>query len=64
MLDDRKRLYMLATFTVRRKRAEWFFTRVDPDDWHGPYTSEASVCLMIARELVREIKRRDAPPDR
>jgi hypothetical protein len=27
-------------------------------DWRGPYASEASVTLMIARELRREIMKR------
>ena len=65
MLNHRKRVYMLATYTVEKKPAGWFFRNTYRDaDWRGPYSSTASVCLMIARELLREIKRRDASRDR
>jgi hypothetical protein len=41
---------------------EWFFTKTytrgDKPTWKGPYRSEASATLMIARELKKEIKRR------
>jgi hypothetical protein len=30
------------------------------DDWHGPYSSEHSVCLMIARSLRKELMKRDS----
>jgi transposase-like protein len=29
--------------------------------WRGPYSSEASVTLMIARQLLKEIKKRGPP---
>lgn len=57
---DRKRTYMLATFTVERRQMGWYFRRSYVDDaWRGPYSSESSVCLTIARELRRELIRRD-----
>ena len=65
MLNHHKRVYMLATYTVERKPSGWFFRNTYRDgDWCGPYSSTASACLMIARELLREIKRRDASRDR
>ena len=63
MLDKRKRTYMLGTFTVQKKARGWFFRKTYGDDtWHGPYSSEASVCLMIARQLKRELVKRDGLP--
>jgi hypothetical protein len=60
MLDNRKRTYMLATFTVEKRATGWFFKKSYGDDsWRGPYSSEASVCLTIARQLKRELLRRD-----
>jgi hypothetical protein len=63
MLDNRKRAYMLATFTVEKRATGWFFKKTyGDDDWHGPYASEASVSLMIARKLkhVPRSRSRDA----
>ena len=55
-------VYALQGFTVERRARGWFFTRTymrgDKPEWRGPYRSEASVTLMIARELKREIKKR------
>jgi hypothetical protein len=57
MLTNVKRVYTLAE--------GWFFTRTarfdDKPEWRGPYSSLASVALMIARELKRELTKRDAP---
>ena len=41
----------------------WFYwpTYGEKGDAKGPYTSMASVTLMIARELKREITKRDGP---
>ena len=65
MLTNAKRVYRLAEFTVERRPRGWFFTRTarfdDKPEWRGPYSSMASVSLMIARELKREIAKRDAP---
>ena len=64
MLANTKRTYRLADFTVEHRRDGWYFTKTthfdDKEEWRGPYTSEASVSLMIARQLKREIIKRDA----
>jgi hypothetical protein len=46
--------------TVRRARFYWR-TFGDKGEAKGPYRNMASVTLMIARELKREITKRDAP---
>jgi hypothetical protein len=55
-------IYALVPYTVERRSKGWFYTRSymrgDKPAWRGPYRSEASVTLMIARELKREIARR------
>ena len=42
----------------------WFYGRTsrfgDVNGMKGPYSSERSVALMIARELIKEIVKRDA----
>lgn len=64
MLANTKRTYRLADFTVENRPGKgWFFTKTarfdDKEDWRGPYSSEASVSLMIARQLRKEIIKRD-----
>ena len=63
MLTNAKRLYQLGTFTVELRAKGWFFwpSYGDKSDAKGPYSSMSSLTLMIARQLKREIKRRDAP---
>ena len=65
MLQNAKRTYALADFTVERRPKGWYFTRTarydDKANWRGPYGSIASVSLMIARELRKEVTRRDTP---
>jgi hypothetical protein len=65
MLMNAKRVYRLAEFTVERRPRGWFFTRTarfdDKAEWRGPYSTMASVTLMIARELNKEIAKRDGP---
>ena len=65
MLANAKRVYKLAEFTVECRPKGWFFTRTarfdDKPQWRGPYSSVASITLMIARDLRREITKRDAP---
>ena len=63
MLTNAKRLYQLGTFTVELRAKGWFFwpSYGDKSEAKGPYSSADSVTLMIARQLKREIKRRDAP---
>ncbi len=60
MHDNRKRIYSLASWTVRKNGAGWFIRKTDSaDEWRGPYTSETSACLMIARQLRKELAKRD-----
>ncbi|WP_292534034.1 hypothetical protein [Methylocystis sp.] len=59
MLDNRPRVYALASYTVKKRPSGWFFRKTDSDDeWRGPYSSEISVCLMLARQLKREVIKR------
>lgn len=63
MLDNLKRTYALADFTVEGRGDNWYFWRtarfVDKEERRGPYSSITSVTLMIARQLRREIAKRD-----
>lgn len=62
MIGNAKRVYALAGFTVEvRPRGYFYKMTYQDDDWHGPYGSAVSVSLMVARQLLREITRRDAP---
>lgn len=64
MLDNLKRTYALADYTVEGRADKWFYWRTsrfgDKEERRGPYSSLASVTLMIARQLKREITKRDA----
>lgn len=64
MLDNVKRTYALAEFTVEGRGDRWYFWRTarygDKEERKGPYSSVASVTLMIARQLKRDITKRDA----
>jgi hypothetical protein len=55
---------MLAEYTVEHKKGGWYFGRSarfgDKEETKGPYGSISSVTLVIARELKREIAKRDA----
>lgn len=61
MLTNAKRLYQLGTFTVEHRAKGWFFwpSYGEKGTPRGPYSSEASVTLMIARHLKRELTKRD-----
>ena len=65
MLDNVKRTYALADFTVENRSGKWFYWRTarfgDKEERRGPYGSIASVTLMIARQLKREIAKREEP---
>jgi hypothetical protein len=65
MLQNAKRTYALSMWTVEKRPAGWYFSKSayhgDKHDWRGPYSSEASVTLMIARELLKEILKRHPP---
>ena len=55
-------MYALADFTVEKREKGWYFSRSrmrhSKDGWRGPYRSEASVTMMIARQLRLEIIQR------
>lgn len=61
MAEFAKRRYALADFTVELRVRGWYFGRQydPPGKYRGPYNSIASVTLMIARQLRREVERRD-----
>ena len=63
MLVNRKRVYALNGYTVERKKKGWYYRKTyQEDEWRGPYSSEISVCLMVARALKRELLKRDGLP--
>lgn len=59
-----RRIYALADYTVEHTPRGWYYARTsrfgDLHGMKGPYSSERSVALMIARELLKEIEKRDA----
>jgi hypothetical protein len=63
--QNAKHTYALSMWSVEKRPTGWYFSKSachgDRHDWRGPYSSEMSVTLMIARELLREIKKRHAP---
>ena len=61
MLTNARRTYQLAQYTVEKRPKGWFFWELygDKNDAKGPYSSPTSVALMVARQLEREIVRRD-----
>lgn len=61
MAEIGRRKYALADFTVELRVRGWYFGRQydPPGKYRGPYNSIASVTLMIARQLRREVERRD-----
>ena len=60
MLDNRNRVYALASWTVKSNGKGRFVRKSDSsDEWRGPYRSEASACLVIARHLKKELIKRD-----
>ena len=63
MLANVKRTYALADYTVEGRGNQWFYWRTarfgDKEEKRGPYSSLASVSLMIARQLKKEIAKRD-----
>lgn len=63
MQVDPPRRFALSDYTVERRKTGWYFGRQfhPPKSYAGPYASIASVTLMIARQLRREVERRDAP---
>ncbi len=60
MLDNHRLIYALAQWTVEKKVRGWYIRRTAYDDeWKGPYRSEISAGLTIARQLKNEIIKRD-----
>ena len=59
-----RRIYALADYTVERTSKGWYFGRTSRfGDMHamkGRYSSERRVAIIIARELKKEIEKRDA----
>ena len=55
-------IYALSDWTVEKRASGWYYARSanrhNAGDWRGPYRSEASVAMMIARQLRREIAKR------
>ena len=63
MLDNRHRVYALESWTAEKKARGWFIKRTHSSGATlGPFRNETSACLMIARQLRKELLRRDAPP--
>jgi hypothetical protein len=64
-LSNAKHIYALSMWSVEKRPTGWYFSKSayhgDKHDWRGPYSSEMSVTLMIARQLVKEIKKRHTP---
>jgi hypothetical protein len=62
MLENTKHVYALSMWSVEKRPNGWYFSKSayhgDKHDWRGPYSSEASVTLMIARQLLKELKKR------
>ena len=58
-----RRIYALADYTVEHTARGWYYGRTSRfghvNGMKGPYSSERSVALMIARELLKEIVKRD-----
>lgn len=65
MPQNSPRRYLLGTFRVERNPKGWVYCPMGHEKekgaWSRPYTSIASVTLMIARQLRKEVERRDAP---
>ena len=60
MLDNRNRVYALASWTVKSSGRGWFVRKTDSaDEWRGPYRTETSACLIIARHLKKELVKRN-----
>jgi hypothetical protein len=66
MLANARYIYALGMWTVEKRPNGWYFSKCayhgDKHEWRGPYVSESSVTLMIAREFKKKIKRRHCSP--
>ena len=65
MLQNFRRRYLLGAYVVERTPKGWVYCLSgrdkDKSAWSRPYSSITSVTLVIARQLRREVERRDAP---
>jgi hypothetical protein len=63
MLAKPRRIYALADYTVECRPNGWYYARTgrfgEKSEMKGPYRGVSSITLMIARELRREINKRD-----
>jgi hypothetical protein len=56
---NRRTVFALASWTAERRSKGWYIRKTDHgSDWRGPYSTVASVSLMIARELGKELAKR------
>jgi hypothetical protein len=64
MLSNARRTYQLADYTAENRGGKWYYWRTarygDKEEKRGPYSSLASVTLMIARQLRKELTKREA----
>jgi hypothetical protein len=57
---NRRPIFALASWTAERRPKGWYIRKTDHGgNWRGPYSTIASVSLMIARELGKELAMRD-----
>ena len=60
-MQNSKPTFALTSWTVEERRDGWYYGDTygdEPKKFRGPYTSIRSVTLMIAREMTKEITRR------
>ncbi len=58
---NRRMVFALASWTAEWRAKGWYIRKTDHGgDWRGPYSTIASVSLMIARELAKELAKRDS----
>ena len=66
LMSGKRQLYAVTDWMVERRASGWYFSRYrdrqNKADWRGSYSSEASIAMMIARQLRREIAQRSGPP--
>ena len=63
--SNRRPIFALASWTAERRAKGWYICKTDHEgDWRGPYSTVASVSLMIARELGKELAKRDGSASR
>mgnify|MGYP000238715700 CR=1 FL=1 len=64
MRQNVRRRYLLGSYVVEHTTRGWVYClsahEKENGAWSRPYSSTASLALMIARQLKREVERRDA----